>query len=146
QKPGRYTIFYEYEGVADGRVFATGERPPALQLELASTETKAAIPLVGSGLASAPYSAAGASGVALMDLVIDRPRAHELSARPSGDAQAPEVILAVGHEALRQNMSMWLQLAGGALLCLGSLFAGGMIALLTLVQRVKPGRSPSPRR
>lgn len=132
-EPGVYTVFYEHESVVGGRVYATGERLPGLQVTLASRATGAPV-VLSRASTSARYSLGGRSGVSLLEFRIEQAGSFELSAWYPGPDGGPEVVLAVGRGFTTRLLGTILGSLG---IFFGSAAAAVAIAAVTFVKRRK---------
>jgi len=95
-EPGRYTIFYEYRSVVDGKVFLTGESLPseifiALHFKDGFQEVTLLQPSMNN-----TYSIGGRAGVSLLEFTVEKPGTYVISASYAKGTQAPDVVLAIG--------------------------------------------------
>jgi hypothetical protein len=134
---GRYTVFYEYEGVLGGRRYSTGETVPDFTLTLTTKETGKQVPFTAT--ATGNYWGSTMAGKAVMDFTIDRPGEYRLTAAYPPEGAPREVLLAIGHDVSGYAVQSYAGLFGGGGLCCGSTVVALVIALLTLLQRPRPG-------
>ena len=133
---GTYTIYYEYESVVGSRVYATGRSLSGLECGLTAKATGANVP-VSSTTVSSHYSLGSRSGFGVFDFTIDRPGIYVLSAQYAEGREGPEVVLAVGQGFATGIVTT---VFGGLAIVFGSMGAAVVIALITLLKRVKARR------
>ena len=79
-KPGKYTIFHEYQSVVGNKVYSTSRELSGLECSLVSMSTGDEIALSPSAMNST-YSLGSRSGVSVLDFRIESPGTYELSAQ-----------------------------------------------------------------
>ncbi|MGQ9706321.1 MAG: hypothetical protein ACUVWP_04870 [bacterium] len=137
QTSGKYTIYYEYQSVYDGRVYLTGENlPSGLQFAVLSKETGANIPLTASTLKSS-YSIGGRSGVSAFDLTIDKPGIYEITSWYSEGQSGPNVVMTIG-QGFSANLLMIV--FGGVGICIGAFIIALLIIIMTFIKRRRSKR------
>jgi len=130
--PGTYTVFYEHRSVVDGRVYATGERPPTFRCILRSKESGGHVPLRPTG--GGTYSAGSRAGNALFEFKIPKAGVYEfLAAYPDGET-SPRVVFAVGREFTKRLVTT---VVGGFSLLFGSLIASILMVAVTAYRRYR---------
>lgn len=95
-EPGQYTIFYEYRSVVDSEIYMTGEALPAeilvtLYHRAGDKEVDLKQPSMNN-----TYNMGGRAGISLLEFNINNPGIYIINARYAGDAERPDIILAVG--------------------------------------------------
>jgi hypothetical protein len=128
-EPGRYTVFYEPEGVLEGRRYSTGDDVPAFTLRLIRKDTAALITLTASGAGDS------SKGSAVMDFIITQPGEYHLTANfPEHD---DKFLLAVGRDANYNALLVYGGFAGSVLLFLAASVIAGALALWVYLRRPK---------
>ncbi|NYT02392.1 MAG: hypothetical protein GKC10_06530 [Methanosarcinales archaeon] len=123
---GLYTIFYEQQGVADGRDRQEEEEIPDLEIMLTSSSTGLQIPVYpASGTTS--YSLGGRFGRSMMEFMIYQPGDYLLQSSRRDGQSGPRVILAVGQGMGGDIMRLVLE---GLLLFVGS----AVLAIVIIVK------------
>jgi hypothetical protein len=95
-KPGKYTIFYEYRSVVDTRVFMTGEALPAELLVTLYSRAGANEVELDRPAMNNTYNMGGRAGISLLEFDIDSPGAYIVNARYAGGVEKPDIVLAIG--------------------------------------------------
>jgi hypothetical protein len=132
-KPGKYTIFYEYQSVLGNKVYSSSEDISSLKCTLVSMDTGAEIALSPS-MMNSKYSLGSRAGVSIFDFQIETPGAYEFSAQYSGEREGPEVVLAIG-EGFAEDI--FKTVVGGLGILFGSIALGVGIIVVTLIMRDK---------
>ena len=134
-KPGKYTIFHEYESVVSSRIYSMSQDVSGLQCSLENKTTGAPVKLSRS-FANTRYSLGGRSGVSFLDFRIEQPGTYVLSAAYAEGEEGPEVVLAVGQ-------GMGLRIVTGVLGSLAAVFGciglSVAIAVYVGVKRYRAG-------
>ncbi len=140
-KPGKYTIFHEYQSVVGSRIYSMAQDIPGLECSLQNKATGAPVELSRS-VSSSSYSVGGRSGVSFMDFHIGQPGTYLLSAAYPEGVSGPETVLAVGQ-------GVGLRIVAGVLGSLAAVFGciglAVAIAVYTGVKRYKASRRPPDR-
>ena len=132
-KPGKYTIFHEYQSVVGNKVYSTSRELSGLECSLVSMSTGAEIALSPSAMNST-YSLRSRSGVSVLDFQIESPGTYELSAQYSGGREGPEVVLAVGQGFAED---IFKTVFGALGILFGSIGLAVAIIVITLIKRDK---------
>ncbi len=130
---GRYTIFYEYQTVIGGRIYATRPSLSGLRCELQSKETGTRVRLSAASI-STTYSLGSRSGVSVLDFHVDSPGSYEFSAWYPEGQEGPEIVLAIGYGFTKRIIRTVL---GGLGLFFGTVGVSVGVALITLFKRRK---------
>ncbi len=94
-KPGTWTVFYEYR-VADGPVtYVTSPDPPPLGITL--TSESGDIQEMSPSNAQFDYSTGTRSGTSIGRFVVDEPGSYEIAVDYAGD-DPEQIFVALGHE------------------------------------------------
>jgi hypothetical protein len=130
---GRYTVFYEYEGVVNGKRYSTGKTMPAFTLTLTHKATGEKAPLTGTRVGG--YSGSERTSAPVMDFTIHRSGEYVLRATYPPEGAPGEVILAIGHDAFRNSLLMWGGVFVSGVLCCASVVAWLALLLLALLTK-----------
>lgn len=125
-KPGWYTIFYEYRSEVDGRMFDTGQQPPAMQCNLARGDTGAKVALQRPAT-NANYTMTHSAGYSVLAFQSNAAGEYDFSCDFQPGYSGEQVVLAMGTGIPAQIFKMVL--SGLAALLLGAcatalIFAG----------------------
>jgi hypothetical protein len=135
KETGKYTIFFEYRSVIDGKVFETNEIS-GLICSLRNTETGQFIKLDNSSVSS-NYSVAGREGKSIFEFVINDIGKYELKAWYE-TGKGEEAVLAIG-KGFGTALVRTIALSIGALFV--SFGASSAIFILTFIKRKKAKNS-----
>ena len=127
---GKYTIFYEYLSIIDGKTYSTGE---SLSPMLAGLQSRQYYKIFELSRPSRirRYEVGGRAGVSVVEFEIESPGNYLFSAEYEGDVSGPDVVFAIGK----------LKTLGTTPVVLGTLFGtliiGGFIIIRTFLNRRK---------
>lgn len=135
KETGKYSIYFEYRSVLDGKVYET-ESIVGLMCSLKSTETGQSVNLSNS-IINSNYSISGRQGKSIFDFDINKPGKYEFKAWYKSE-RGEEAVLAIGK-------GFGGSLVRTILLCIGvliiSLGASIAIFVVTLVRRNRAKKS-----
>ena len=134
EKTGTYLVYYEYESVADGRVFSTGEILSDIQCAVTHKKSGRTVRM-GPASTSSTYTMGSRAGKAILQFGIDEPGLYEFSAWY--DTGGQDIVLAVGQDF---TMGLFVSIFGGIAVLFGSCIIACIIFIVTLVKRKKAGR------
>jgi len=140
-RPGSYTIYYEYESVVGSKVYSSSRSLSGLECTVASKAMGQEVTLSRTAVSSR-YSVGGRSGYSVFDFKIDRPGIYEISAQYPEGQEGPEVVLAVGQGF---TMRVLTTVFGGLAIVFGSIGLSVAIAVYTAVKRHKALRQAQDR-
>lgn len=128
-KAGKYTIYFEYDSVLDGKVYHTSDISDIL-FTLTNKSTGEQIDL-NSSLANTSYSINGRSGQSIFDFDVSEPGEYILETiYDTGTGE--NAVLAVGRPFVYQ-MVMQMFLSIGSLFC--SIVVPVVIFVITIIKR-----------
>ncbi|WP_010246206.1 hypothetical protein [Acetivibrio cellulolyticus] len=131
KETGKYSIYFEYRSVIDGKVFETNNIS-GLMCSLRNAETEELIKLDNSSVNS-NYSVNGREGKRIFEFAINEPGKYELKAWYE-EGEGEEAVLAIGK-------GFGMTLVRTIVVSLGTLFisfgASFAIFIITLVKRKK---------
>jgi len=130
-KAATYIVYYEYESVVDGTVYATGETLSGLRCSVTHKVSGRDVRLESSS-ASSTYTMGGRAGKAILQFTIDEPGIYEFTAWYENGEQ--DIVLAVGQDF---TMMLFTSIFGGIAILFGSWIIAGIIFIVTLVKRKK---------
>lgn len=135
KETGKYSIYFEYRSVLDGKVYET-ESIVGLMCSLKNTETGQSVNLSNS-IINSNYSISGRQGKSIFDFDINKPGKYEFKAWYKSE-RGEEAVLAIGK-------GFGGSLVRTILLCIGvliiSLGASIAIFVVTLVRRNRAKKS-----
>ncbi len=142
---GKYTIFYEYQSVFDGRIYSTRPNLSGLQCSLVSNETGAPMRLYKTST-NTTYSLGSRAGASVLNFNIDQPGSYAFSAWYPEGQEGPEVVLAIGYGFPQRLVKAVLGALGILFSTIGVTI---LIAVITLLKRRKArkrleGKYPPP--
>ncbi|KNY29616.1 hypothetical protein [Pseudobacteroides cellulosolvens] len=135
KETGKYSIYFEYRSVLDGKVYET-ESIVGLMCSLKNTETGESVNLSNS-IANSNYSISGRQGKSIFDFDIDKPGKYEFKAWYKSE-RGEEAVLAIG-KGFGGSLVRTILLCIGALII--SLGASITIFVVTLVRRNRAKKS-----
>jgi len=127
-KPGKYTVFYEYQSVIDNRIYATGESLSGMLAKLKSKEDSREV-ILSKPFGMSTYEAGGRAGVSVLEFEIEEPGTYIFAADYHSGVSGPEIVFAIG------QFKIWGTILGGLGIFFGSLFIGGGIIVRTFLKR-----------
>jgi hypothetical protein len=130
---GKYTVFYEYQSVIDGRIYLTGESLPPILCTLKSKEDSREV-VLSRPSGSGTYEIGGRAGVSMLEFEIEEPGTYIFTANYSDDVSEPEVVFAIGQFKLLSTILISLGIL------FGTLIVGGFIIVRTFLKRQKEGK------
>ena len=130
EKPGKYTVFYEYQSVIDNKIYATGESLSGMLVILKSKEDSREIALSRPSTSSS-YQAGegGRAGTSVLEFEIEEPGSYILSAQYPGGVSGSDVVFAIGQFNLAGII------LGGLGIFFGTLIIGGFIIIRAHLKR-----------
>ena len=130
EKPGKYTVFYEYQSVIDNKIYATGESLSGMVVTLKSRKYFQDV-VLSKPSTSSTYQAGGRAGTSVLEYEIEEPGTYIFTANYPGGNSNPEVLLAIGQfKILGTTLS-------SLVIFFGSLTIGGFIIVRTYLKRRK---------
>ena len=135
KETGKYSIYFEYRSVLDGKVYET-ESIVGLMCSLKNTETGESINLSNS-IVNSNYSISGRQGKSIFDFDIDKPGKYEFKAWYKSE-RGEEAVLAIG-KGFSGSLFRTILLSIGVLII--SLGASVTIFVVTLVRRNRAKKS-----
>ncbi len=135
KETGKYSIYFEYRSVLDGKVYET-ESIVGLMCSLKNTETGESINLSNS-IVNSNYSISGRQGKSIFDFDIDKPGKYEFKAWYKSE-RGEEAVLAIG-KGFSGSLFRTILLCIGVLII--SLGASVTIFVVTLVRRNRAKKS-----
>lgn len=137
-KAGKYTIYFEYDSVLDGKVYHTNDISD-MYFTLTNKSTGEHIDLDNSAV-NASYSLNGRSGKSIFEFEVDEPGEYILKTEYDTE-NGENAVLAVGHPFVTQ---MVLQI----FLAIGSMFVATIVPIgifvITLIRRGKSKKQVTP--
>ncbi|HUG16822.1 MAG TPA: hypothetical protein VMM78_17580 [Thermomicrobiales bacterium] len=140
---GDYTIFYEHRSTHDGRVFRTPQTLEGLRVSLLSRDTDSFVPLSPPG-SDVEYSMRGRSGYAVLGFSIGEPGPYEITGFYEGNAQGPDVVLAIGQGVGRTLVVSILAGIGAAVILLLGVAAALALILVPRSRRKRQALQAPP--
>jgi hypothetical protein len=140
-KSGAYAVYYEHRSVADGVVYASSEKPPALACTLTSRATGADVAVVPDYVPTNTYSTKDRErvGVLIRSLTIPKPGAYNLACQYLDGNSEPEIVLAVGPNFVWEFFGIAARTLGtgaaGLAVLLGSGVVAAVVALTIALKR-----------
>jgi hypothetical protein len=140
-KSGAHAVYYEYRSVADGVVYASSEKPPALACTLTSRATGAEIAVVPDYVPTNTYSTKDREGVGVLirSLTFPKPDAYNLACQYLDGNSEPEIVLAVGPNFVWEFFGVAARTLGtgaaGLAVLLGSGAVAAFVALTIALKR-----------
>lgn len=125
EKPGWYTVFYEYRSEVDGRLFDTGEQAPAMQCNLARANIGAKVVLQRPAT-NANYRMNRFAGYSVLGFQADAAGECDFSCDFQPGISGEQVVLAIGTGVTAQIFKMVI--SGLAVLLFGVCATGLIIA------------------
>jgi len=125
---GKYTIFYEYRSLVDGRLYSTNESIPAIHVSLTAEDTLLPIEVSKPSVTSS-YGTNHYSGKSLLEFNIDERGEYILTAEYEEGKTGPDVVLAIGQTNVAKMV------IGLFAIVAVSLVLGSLIIVLTFVRR-----------
>ena len=139
---GKYTVFYEYRSVIDGRVYSTGETLSEILVMVRRDRESEPLELVKPAHRTS-YDHGARAGGSMLEFQIEEPGTYEFTAIYStGVGVGPSVVLAIG------RFSLFREVLGVLILLVGGVLIGGFIVVRAFVRRhnaaarSEPGPSP----
>jgi hypothetical protein len=129
---GKYTIFYEYQSVVDGKIYVTGDLA-GLQCALTSKETGANIELSRPTMSST-YAVGGRAGKSVLAFSIDQPGNYRFSAWYSEGQKGQEIVLAIGSGFTKKLTGT---IFNGIAIFFGTIAISSAIVVITAIKREK---------
>ncbi len=129
-RTGKYIIYHENPGRADGKTYAPAGLPGSIECTLVRKDSGEEIAVGPSG-ANYTYNTPGANGRSIRSFDIDRPGDYELTAGYSGGATGPKTVLMIGPSPAGGVM----KIVGSCVALPMSLVAAITIVVVTLVKR-----------
>ena len=136
-KPGKYTIFHEYQSVIGSRIYSMSQDVTGLECRLRNKATGVPVALSRS-LSNSSYSMGGRSGVSYLDFRIEKPGVYELSAEYPEGVEGPQIILAVGQGV---GLRIVAGILGSMAVVFGCIGLAVAIAVYTGVKRYRAGEA-----
>ena len=126
---GKYTVFYEYRSVVDGRVYSTGETLSEILVRIRRDRQSEPLELVKPASRTS-YDHGERAGGSMLEFRIEEPGTYEFTAIYStGIGVDPNVVLAIGRFSLFREVFRVLSLLVGGVLI------GGFIVVRAFVRR-----------
>lgn len=129
-KPGKYTIFYEYQSVVDGKVYSTGQQLSGMRVMLRHKNDSRQIELSQPSM-SGNYQAGGRAGMSVLEFELENPGTYILTADYSSGVTGSNVVLAIGQFKLLGTI------LGGLGIFFGSAATGGIVIGRAYMKRRK---------
>jgi hypothetical protein len=137
EKPGTYTVFYEYQSVVGNKVYATEESLSGLECSLVHEGSGTTVPLTPV-TTSSTYSVGGRSGRALFTFTVDRAGSYTLFADYDPGHTGPDVVLAVGSDV---TMKIIGTVFGAIAIMFVSMILAVVIVIVIFLKRRKTRQS-----
>lgn len=138
---GTHTIFYEYESSFDGTTYSTGSTIPALDISVTRLDDGADIEVRSSSMDTS-YDLVNQSGQSIRSFSVDQEGTYEITAEYSGDADGPDIVLAISENITRTILTtVGVFFGGGLVFCIMTLIAIA-IAGFTFYRRYQAERQP----
>lgn len=131
EKPGKYTVFYEYQSVIDNKIYATGESLSGMMVTLKSKKDFQEV-VLSKPFISSTYQAGGRAGASVLEFQIEEPGTYIFTANYPGGVSKPDVVFAIGQFKILGTI------LGALAIFFGSLAIGGLIIVRTFLKRRKP--------
>jgi len=132
---GAYAVYYEYDSVVDGVVFASSQTPPALACSLTSSATGADVSVVPDYVRTNTYSTKDRErvGVLIQSITMNEPGTYTFSCRYVDGSSQPEIVLAVGPNLDWEFLSIAARTVLTALAGLAVLLGSGALAVFIVI-------------
>jgi len=127
---GKYTIFYEYLSIIDGKTYSTGETLLPMLAGLESQQYYASFEVTKPSRIR-KYKVGGRAGVSVFEFEIESSGNYALFTKYAGDVSGPDVVFAIGKLRTLGTTPAGL----GALF--GTVIIGGFIIVRTFSRRRK---------
>ena len=136
-EPGKYTVYYEYQSVLEGKTYSGESRDPGLEYALTNKATGAQIP-VRPPSSTETYTYSQRAAFALRVFTVTEPGEYEFSARYPTGVAGQEVVLVIGKGVLA---GIFLAIGKAAIVFLGSVLVGVVTIVVVARKRGKARRA-----
>ncbi|MGE5418429.1 MAG: hypothetical protein ACM3UZ_16945 [Acidobacteriota bacterium] len=129
-KPGQYTIFYEFVSEFNGKYYDTSEVPPDMTYIVTDMSTGSQV-TIKHPYGKTTYNLSDHYGVSVKDFDITKPGKYELAAQYNSLQEGPEVVLAIGQSHIGAIVAC---IFGGFALLFVTLGLSFLIAIVTFIR------------